>query len=351
MFSSHETPRSYRELRFPEGYCPGASAEMVALYRQVKMLSRGDAPVLLLGETGVGKEMIAHTLHASSPRRDAPFVAINACAIPAELIEAELFGVGKGVATGVEPRPGIFQRAARGTLFFDEIGEMAPVLQAKLLRALQEKEIHPVGAPPRRVDVRILAATNADLSREMAAGRFRRDLFYRLAGFTLEVPPLRRCQADIPALVEHFLESFSRHTGTAPRGVSREALHLLVDYPWPGNVRELEHEVRRLVYQASPDQVIDSSLVSPQIRVACDPGATAPDSPATGPQVPVVADLENPAADDLALAPRVRDFETAWISKALSRAGGNKTRAAKLLRLSRNGLLKKMRRLGVTIEP
>ena len=322
------------ELLFPEGYQPGHSPPMKSLYRQMKTLLKGPIPVLLRGETGVGKEMISRILHRSSIRREAPFLAINCAAIPAELLEAELFGVGKAVATGVEPRPGIFLSATGGTLLLDEVGEMSPALQAKLLRALQEKEIQPVGGTPCKVDVRILAATNADLGAMMDEGRFRRDLYYRLAGYTLEIPPLRHCREDISGLIEHFLESYTRESGNHPRGLSIKALRLLGNYDWPGNIRELEHEIRRLVYCSSDDQIIDSSLLSPTILSANDE-AWEPD--------------RNAAPDDesLTLAPRMRAYESQLVREALRRAGGNQSRAARWLGVSRNGLIKKMKRLGL----
>ncbi len=323
------------ELLFPDGYQPGISPRTTGLYRQMRTLLKGAFPVLICGETGVGKEMVARILHRSSDRHEFPFLAINCAAIPKELLEAELFGIGKAVATGVEPRTGIFERAASGTLLLDEVGELEPALQAKLLRALQEKEIHPVGDAPRKIDVRVLAATNADLAAQMAAGRFRRDLYYRLAGYVLEVPPLRHCRDDIPGLVEHFLKVYSREFDTRPRGLSLKALRLMIHYPWPGNVRELQHEIRRLVFLSTEGQTIDSNLLSKTIRSPQALSETDTRSEALG------------GTTDLALTPRVRAFEIELIREALGRSGGNQTRAARLLKMSRNGLIKKMKRLGM----
>lgn len=322
------------ELVFPAGYRRGTSPAAEALYRQMRILLRGDIPVLIRGETGVGKEQVARILHESSARREGPFLAINCSAVPADLLEAELFGIGRAVATGVEARAGIFELARGGTLLLDEIGDMPLVLQAKLLRVLQENEVHPVGGKPRRIDVRILAATNADLAAMMAGGRLRRDLYYRLAGYSLEVPPLRRCSKDVPGLVEHFLRVFSFEIGVPVRGLTLKALRLLTRYPWPGNVRELANEIRRMVYQATGGDVLDSNALSPVIRQRIPPEC---DSELTG----------DPADESLTLAPRVQAFEAELIREALARAGGNQTRSAKLLGLSRNGLLKKMKRLGV----
>jgi DNA-binding NtrC family response regulator len=324
-------------LGFPTGYQPGRSAAMTSLYRLIKAVLKGPIPVVLVGETGVGKEMIARILHLSSPRRDAPFLAVNCSAIPADLLEAELFGIGKAVATGVDPRPGLFLSAAGGTLLLDEISEMPPALQAKLLRVLQEKEVCPLGCRPRRIDVRIISATNADLRQRMDRGRFREDLYFRLAGEILEVPPLRNCREDIPELAKYFLEKFSREIDVRPRGLSLEALRLLRSYCWPGNVRELENEIRRLVYRSSEGQIIDSSLLSAAIR-SPPRGSSARRDAGEGKPV-------EPGA--LALAVRVREFEAEVISEALRRCGGNQTRAAAVLEMSRNGLLKKMKRLGI----
>jgi len=283
--------------------------------------------VLLLGETGVGKELLARTIHDSSARRAGPFVAINCAAIPADLLEAEMFGIGKGIATGVAERRGKFQMAEGGTLLLDEIGDMPLELQAKLLRALQEKEIQPVGGAPVRVDIRVVAATNSDLHRRMEEGRFRRDLYYRIAGFALQVPPLRERRDDIPVLVESFMHAFARETGIAVRGITVKALRALTEYAWPGNVRELEHEVRRLVYLCPEGQAIDSTMIAPQLM------AGLPDAP--------------PALEALDMATHVSALEARLIKDALSKAGGNRTRAAELLGISRNGLAIKIEKLGL----
>jgi len=305
---------------------------MASLYGQMRPLVQGDLPILILGETGVGKEILAQTLHASSPRRDGPFVAINCAAIPADLLEAEMFGIGKGVATGVVERKGKFQLAEGGTLLLDEIGDMPLPLQAKLLRALQEKEVHPVGGRPVPVDIRVVAATNSDLLKRIEDGRFRRDLYYRVAGYALRVPPLRERREDIPVLVEELVRTFAHETGKSIRGVTVKALQALVDYPWPGNVRELEHEVRRLVYLCPSGQAIDSMMLSEHI-VAPQPSPR----PAEGEGESTTLQLEE----------RVGELEARLIRQALARAGGNRTQAAKLLGISRNGLAIKMERLGI----
>jgi DNA-binding NtrC family response regulator len=326
-------PRHLRGLVFPEGYVAGDSAAMSSLYEQMEPLIQGDLPVLIQGETGVGKEFLAHILHESSARHAGPFVAMNCAAVPADLLEAEMFGIGKGVATGVVERRGKFQMAEGGTLFLDEIGDMSVDLQAKLLRALQEKEIHPVGnAAPVPLNIRVLAATNMDLTRRIEDGGFRRDLYYRIAGYVLRLPPLRERKEDIPALVEGFIGTFSAEAPKAVRGVTIKALRALVDYPWPGNVRELQHEVRRLVYLCPDERPIDFTMLSEPLRAS--PGVEAPP----------VAEGDT---GSLELGGRVQELEGRLIREALSRAGGNRTQAAKLLGVSRNGLAIKMQRLGL----
>ena len=318
------------ELIFPGNYQPGSSPAAEGMYRQLRQSLRGRLAVLVVGETGVGKERVAKILHESSERRHGPFVAINCAAIPTEMLEAEMFGIGKGVATGVDPRAGTFRLAEGGMLFLDEVGEMAPALQAKLLRALQEKEIQPVGGRPRSFDVRVVAATNADLSKRMEEGAFRRDLYYRLAGHLVEVPPLRRSREDIPGLVEHFLRRFSGEAGRSVRGVTAKALRLLAAYPWPGNVRELEHEIHRLICASTEGRVIDSEMLAHRIR---HPSRSEPE-------------LET-GEEPLALMPRLQELESRLIREALRRADGKQVEAAKLLGISRNGLANKLKRLGL----
>ena len=316
-------------LVFPEGYVPGNSPAARHLHEQLRPLVHGDLPVLLLGETGVGKEFLARILHDSSPRRRGPFVAVNCAAIPADLLEAEMFGIGKGVATGVAERRGKFQMAEGGTLFLDEIGDMPLELQAKLLRALQEKEIQPVGGAPAAVDLRVIAATNSDLDRRMEEGRFRRDLYFRVAGFALRVPPLRERREDVPTLVEAFLRAFARESGKTLRGVTVKALRLLIGYAWPGNVRELEHEVRRLVHVCPQGEAIDSTMISPHIAA------------------PVPGHEAAAAVVTLDLGKNLDALERRLIAEALAQAKGNRSRAARLLGVSRNGLAIKMERLGL----
>ena len=317
-------------LRFLEGYCPGQSAAMERLYEQMCPLLQGDLPVLLLGETGVGKEQIAQALHASSSRADGPFVAVNCAAIPTDLLESEMFGIARGVASGVAERPGKFQLARGGTLFLDEIGEMPPFLQSKMLRALQGSEVQPVGGSPVRVDVRVIAATNSDLDRKIDEGRFRRDLYYRVAGSVLRVPALRERREDVPELVQIFRAKFAAEIGKTIPGVTPPALRALTLHSWPGNVRELENEVRRLAYVCPHGQAIDTAMLSEHILLSPCEEATEPPS-------------------SLGIQDNVDHLERRLIRAALSRTAGRRAAAARLLGVSRNGLAIKMRRLGLEV--
>ncbi|MEM8934085.1 MAG: sigma 54-interacting transcriptional regulator [Acidobacteriota bacterium] len=348
---SDEAPVADDPLRLPAGIVRGESPAMVALYQQMTLLLRSDAPVLVLGETGVGKEHLAQTLHDSSTRCSGPFVAVNCAAIPSELLEAEMFGIGKGVATGVQSRRGKFSEAHGGTLFLDEIGDMPAQLQAKLLRALQEKQIHPLGRSPESVDVRVLSATNTNLRQRIADGKFREDLYYRLAGYTLRVPPLRERLDDLPRLVGYFLRLYSRETSKTIKGMSLEALRRMADYPWHGNIRELQHEVRRLVYVCPAHQAIDSEMLSPEITAPITESTSPASRPAgAGPPEVEAALPASPPADplidlrDRGLTEHLHELEARLLRQALRRTAGNQSRAAKLLRISRNGLAQRLRR-------
>ncbi len=314
-----------RPLVVPAGWVVGRSPAMRHLLQQVASLAAAELPVLILGDTGVGKEGVARLLHGSSRRRHGPFVALNCAAIPRDLLEAELFGVGRGAATGVRERAGTFAQAAGGTLLLDEVGELPAELQAKLLRALQEGEVQPLGAGARRTDVRVLAATNAALEERVAAGTFRQDLFFRLAGAVLRVPCLAERREDIPALVEHFLALASREAGKAIRGISVAALAQLVEHPWPGNVRQLENLVRRLVWlSAGSEVVVPASLVAAGLQ-----------APASGDPAPPATPL------DLAA------LERRAVEEALRRAAGSPTRAAALLGITRPSLYRRLERYGL----
>ncbi|MEM8931655.1 MAG: sigma 54-interacting transcriptional regulator [Acidobacteriota bacterium] len=339
--------REYPGLIVPPDYVYGRSEAMRQIYDLMQTLAQGDLPVLIIGETGVGKEYLAQILHESSPRRRGPFAAINCAAIPADLLEAELFGIGEGVATGVSARKGRFQLADGGTLFLDEIGDMSADLQAKLLRALQEKEVHPLGKEPIRVDVRVLGATNQDLSNRIHDGSFRADLYYRLAGYVLEIPPLRERSEDVPPLVEHFVRQCAEELGRSVRGLTVHALRLLTEYPWPGNVRELSNEVRRAVYLCPDHRTIESATLSKTIRQHY---ASLPDaSEDSGARSSLREDskvLSRPiglSLDSLDLD----ELESRAIEEALRRCEDNQVQAAKLLGISRQKLRRRMEKMGV----
>lgn len=330
-------------LSIPSGMVVGSSPAMTQLMQQLKATVASGMDVLLLGETGTGKELIARLVHASGPTADGPFLAINCAAIPSELLEAELFGVQGRVATGVDPRPGMFLQADGGSVFLDEIGEMAERLQAKILRVLQEREVLALGAPrPRRINVRVISASNRDLSTLIAQGRFRPDLYYRLRGLQFHIPPLRDRKEDIAPLVFEFLTRASSEYRKTIRGITRSALRLLEDHDWPGNVRELESEVRRAVL-VCPDgaslQAEHFSTVAWQIERR----TTVPQFPAVEPMVVDDGEPEETGS----LRDRVDAIEREEIERALRAAGGNRSQAARALGITRNGLALKLKRLGI----
>ncbi|WP_096058207.1 sigma 54-interacting transcriptional regulator [Haliangium ochraceum] len=333
-----ELPRKPAQppLRFPAMYQPGRGQKMRELYERMRRLTRSNISVLIRGETGVGKELIARILHDSSPRRDKPFIAVNCCAIPVELIEAEMFGVKRGVATGVEARPGHFQLAEGGTIFLDEVAEMVPALQTKLLRVLQEREIQPLGGSPQPIDVRVVAATNVDLPSCLADGRLRPDLYFRLAGCVLEVPPLRERREEIPELVEHFIRRNAAEAGVRVRGLTVAALRALTKYDWPGNIRELEHEMRRLVYISADSDIIGAERVALRVQ------PTPPEE--------LIAHLVE-SLESLELRPITEALERHLILHALKESDGVKLTAARRLNLSRKGLDNKIERFRINAAP
>jgi len=302
-----------------------ASPAMIEVLEVLERAAEFKATVLLTGESGTGKEVLARAIHAQSGRRGEPFVAVNCGAIPENLLESELFGHAKGAFTGADrARRGLFQEASGGTLFLDEIGELPLALQVKLLRVLQEEEVHPVGeSKPRAVDVRVLAATARDLEAEVAAGRFREDLFYRLNVVRIEVPPLRERRQDIPLLADHFLAQLRATLGKPIRELSSDVLDRLVAYAWPGNVRELENVLERAVILCASDRItlrdLPGNVTEPEKR------------------------REAPRPGDLSLRQARRAFEADLIRKALAAAGGNRTRAARLLEISHRALLYKIK--------
>ncbi len=303
-----------------------AAAERIAHY---------DIPVLVTGESGTGKELLARAMHYASPRADAAFVIENCGAVSDQILESELFGHKRGSFTGAyEDRIGLFEQADGGTIFLDEIGETSPAFQVKLLRVLQEGEIRPLGSSrTRRVNVRLISATNRDLQEDVRAGRFREDLYYRLATFHLHMPALRERRGDIPLIGRHLLEQAMRQLDKNVRGFSAEALRLLAEYDWPGNVRDLQNEIYRMLAMADGSE-LDAALLSPRLHAGAsrdvDTGKATGESAAGG-----------------TLRDQVGAMESELLREALARHGGNKSRAARELGLSRLGLRKKLQRYGM----
>jgi DNA-binding NtrC family response regulator len=309
------------------------SRRMQEVFELVQPVVDLETTVLIYGETGVGKELLARSIHFSGARRDRPFVAVNCAAIPEELFESELFGFRKGAFTGAhEHRRGHFQMANGGTLLLDEIGEMPLHLQSKLLRAIEEKKVTSVGSDrPVDIDVRFIATTNKDLQAEAERGSFRRDLFYRLSVMPVLVPPLRERPEDIPVLAEHFLEAASRRSRKGVRAIAPESLQALVRYPWPGNVRELENVIERAVIVSKGD------VLSGVERFLSPSGAHAP------------VDLSLPFRD--AKARVVEEFERAYVAGLLDAHGGKLTAAAKHADMDPKNFSDKLARYGLRRVP
>jgi DNA-binding NtrC family response regulator len=318
------------EERFTLGNLVARSPKMLALLELLRELASLDTTVLVFGETGVGKELLARSLHYSGPRREKPFVAVNCAAIPEELFESELFGHRRGAFTGAsEARRGHFQLATGGTLLLDEIGEMPLPLQSKLLRAIEEKRIIPVGAEqPVGIDVRFIATTNRDLRDSVERGTFRRDLFYRLSVMPVRVPPLRERPEDIPDLAVHFLAQSARRCKKTVRSLAPAALESLRRYPWPGNVRELENVIERAVIVARGEIIAD---VGPFLAPA-------------GNEPPTV-DLTLPFRE--AKARVVEEFERAYVTGVLGLHNGRLTAAARHADMDSKNLWEKMVRYGL----
>jgi two-component system response regulator AtoC len=280
--------------------------------------------VLVVGESGTGKELVARELHARSPRATRPFVAVNCAAIPEPLLESELFGHRKGAFTDATERAGLFEQASGGTLFLDEIGELPLGLQVKLLRALQEQVVRPLGGTREiKVDVRVIAATVRDLAADVAAGRFRQDLFYRLNVVGVRLPPLRERRQDIPELVAHLLGRLRGTNEMTVRGVTACALERLCARDWPGNVRELANTLERAIVLTDTEWLDETAL----------------------PEEPRAHELD--LAGDLSIKRAVRQVEESLIRKALRKTGGNRTKASELLEISHRTLLYKLKELGI----
>jgi two-component system nitrogen regulation response regulator NtrX len=308
----------------------GESLAMRQLREQVEMAAPTNGRVLIYGENGTGKELVARTVHQLSRRRNGPFVEVNCAAIPEELIESELFGHMKGAFTGaVADKPGRFEQANTGTIFLDEIGDMSLKTQAKVLRVLQEQVMERVGGTQRiRVDVRVLAATNKDLPSEIKVGAFREDLYFRLNVIPIFVPPLRDRQDDIPLLADHFMALMAAEYGRRPKRFAPEANARLQHYPWPGNVRELRNVIERLMIMVPGDTITAQDLAflsHDGIRVAAS----------------------TPAATAHTLADAREQFERDYILQALAAQGGNISRTADVLGVERSNLYKKMKAFGI----
>ncbi len=313
----------------------GKSPAIRKVFKLIEKVAPTESTVLILGESGTGKELVARAIHAKSKRAKGPFVPVNCGAIPEELLESELFGYERGAFTGANrSKPGRFELANGGTIFLDEVAEMSPKLQVKLLRVLQERVVERLGGErPVPVNIRIIAATNRDLEAEVRAGRFREDLYFRLNVIPIRLPPLRERREDIPLLVEFFLKKFCEREEVPLKRLSEEAMERLLNYRWPGNVRELENLVERLVI-LSESEVITEEDLPEHIRNA-EKDLSVFD---------ISGELPEGGID---LQEFLRDIERALIVKALKAADGVKSRAARLLNINRTTLIEKMKRLGL----
>jgi len=324
----------------------GSSPAMLEVFKTIGRVSRSDVPVLITGESGTGKELVARAIHQASPRAEAPFIAVNAAAIPRELLESELFGHERGAFTGaVEARPGRFREARGGTLFLDEIGDMPPDLQAKLLRVLQSGEVTSVGGrQPEAVDVRILAATHRDLDKAILDGSFREDLLYRLRVVPVHIPPLRERPSDIPTLVHHFVARYGSELASGPIDVTERTVERLGAYDWPGNVRELENAIKRALVLAT------ANVLPPEAFDFLSSPAAEADAATLEQRVSseARAALEDPNLRDLHRLFLAR-IEKPLLETVLTHTGGNQLRAAALLGINRNTLRKKLTELEIDV--
>ena len=329
--------RSQLEQRYRFEGLVGRSRLMRDLFQLLETVAVTGSTILITGDTGTGKELVARAIHHNSPRRAQRFVALNCSALPESLLEAEIFGHVRGAFTGaVESRAGRIEQANRGTLFLDEVGTMSMALQMKLLRVLQEREFERVGdSHPIKVDVRVIAATNSDLGRMVAEGRFREDLYYRLNVIPIKLPPLRDRKEDVPLLVTHFLERFCRDMmpGRAPMTVSQQAMRRLMAYSWPGNVRQLENALERAVALGAGRAQIELADLPPEVQEASESA------------LPREFLLPEEGLD---FQGYVRTVERELIGQALDRARGNRGQAARLLNLKRTTLVEKIKRLEST---
>jgi len=309
--------------------------EVIARVQQIAALEESP-PILIMGETGTGKGLVARSLHSQSRRASRPFIEVNCTALPGTLMEAELFGYERGAFTDAkESKMGLFEAADGGFLFLDEVGDIELSLQGKLLRAIEEGVIRRVGGlRDRRVDVNIVAATHRDLEEEVKAGRFRKDLYYRLAVITIDLPPLRERGEDILMLATHYLDKFNAKYGKAIRGIDDKAVRILMEYPWPGNVRELSHVIERAVLWSQGERLAEEQLAL----------ATSPQALTSTSQPPLIAPVQGTLPPEgIALA----EWERSLIEQALKECAGNQTKAAKRLGISRDTLRYRLKKYGI----
>lgn len=314
--------------RFDFSKIIGKSRKMRELFDTLSLVAPTDATILILGESGTGKELVANAIHHNSFRKSQPFIKISCAALPETLLESELFGHERGAFTGaIARREGRFQLAHRGTIFLDEVGEMSPTTQMKLLRVLQEKEFEPLGSVQTlKVDVRVIAATHKDLTQEVKEGRFRDDLFYRLNVVPITLPPLRERKEDIPALAQHFFEVYRDKNQKELKDISNKAMDLLTRYDWPGNIRELENCLERAVILARGEVIAPADLP---------------------PHIQALSGREESQAIDFPSGISLEEVERALILKTLEETGGNRSRAAEILGINRRTLLNKLKEYGM----
>ncbi len=312
----------------------GRDSTMQQLFSTLELIAPMNSTVLIHGETGTGKELIARTIHHHSPRADQKFVAFNSAAIPEGLAEAELFGHVKGAFTGaINARVGRFELAHRGTLFIDEVASMSMPLQAKLLRALQEREVERVGdSKPLKLDIRIVAATNTDLRQLVKEGSFREDLFYRLNVIPVRLPPLRARREDVPLLAQHFIKKSCQDNGVAVKPITQEALRVMMAYDWPGNIRQFENAIEHAVAMSLTGNEIGPDALPEEVRTRSGPAV-----------VPTVSIPD----EGINFTSVVSQLERELILRCLEKTGGNKRQAARLLNLSRTTFIDKLQRLNV----
>ncbi len=326
LFRENRALRRELDRRYSFSEIIGTSERLQRVFRLVEKVATTNTNVLIYGESGTGKELVARAVHHNSPRSLRPFVAINCGALPETLLESELFGHTKGAFTGaVNARPGLFRSAEGGTIFLDEIGEISPTLQVRLLRAVQEHEVTPVGSSaPIRFDARIICATNRDLEKEVSEGRFREDLFYRLNVIEIHLPPLRERREDIPLLVRHFIKRTAREQGQNEKAVDANVMTALINHAWPGNVRELQNAIER-AFTLSGEQ-IDLESLPPRIAES--------------------AQGQQPLRDPDGLRPTLDEIERRYMFETLAAVNQDKARAANILGIDLSTLYRKLKRYG-----